>query len=137
MAKVQMLAIDDVEFLEKHEATMCFRGGHKIGLEWRRPDGLLLQHSGWTVGHAINSAREALRRWRETDAQGLADEKGGHRPCAALASHDSETHDCVWCMAEGQKLERQNIVRFLREWGDEPAADQIEEAAHLESKPTD
>ena len=34
LAEVQVLAIDDVEFLEKHEATMCFQGDHKVSLEW-------------------------------------------------------------------------------------------------------
>ena len=58
-----MLAVDDIEFLETHDGILFFGGGKKIGLEWRRPDGLKLQHSGWTVGETLNTARAALRKW--------------------------------------------------------------------------
>ena len=60
---VQMLAVDDVAFLEKHQAHAFWSDGHKVGLEWRRPDGLLLQHSGWSIGEAINAARASLWAW--------------------------------------------------------------------------
>ena len=65
MRQVQQLAVDDIEFLEMHEAELSFAVGKEIGLEWRRPDGLRAQHSGWTVGEVINEARAALRKWRE------------------------------------------------------------------------
>lgn len=61
---VQYIAVDDLEFLEMHEATLRFAAGKKIGLDWRRPDGLIVQCSGWTVGEVINDGRTALRKWQ-------------------------------------------------------------------------
>ena len=66
----QMLAVDDLEFLEAHDAIVYFSVGLKVGLEWRRPDGLKLQHSGWSVGHALNEARAALRKWQASERRG-------------------------------------------------------------------
>ena len=62
-ATVQVIAVDDVEFLDIHEATLHFAAGKKIGIDWRRCDGLIAQHSGWTVAEVINAARAAKKSW--------------------------------------------------------------------------
>lgn len=67
---VQCVAVDDAEWLEAHEATLHFASGKKVGIDWRRSDGLIAQHSGWTFGEAINAAREAERAFlRMREAQ--------------------------------------------------------------------
>ena len=56
----QIIAADDVEFCDRHEATVQFRNG-KVYIEVRGARGLRTQYSGWTFGDAINVAREGLR----------------------------------------------------------------------------
>lgn len=79
MGVLQMLGVDDVEFLEAHEAQLWFKSGSKVGLEWRRPDGLRVQCSGWTVGECLNTARKMLSKWRDSSPATPQNDKGPER----------------------------------------------------------
>lgn len=58
-------ADEDIAFLEAHDAILYFSLGKKIGLDWRRPDGLRLQCSGWSMKETVQKAREALKKWKD------------------------------------------------------------------------
>ena len=58
MGNNQIIAVDDVEFCERHEATIQFRNG-KVYIDVRGRSGLRTQYNGWTFGEAINLARAA------------------------------------------------------------------------------
>lgn len=52
---------EDIEFLEQHEAVVHFAAGRKVGIDLRRPDGLRVQCSDWTIEKTIERARRLAR----------------------------------------------------------------------------
>lgn len=59
MGSNQIIAAADVEFCDRHDATVQFRNG-RVYIEVRGARGLRTQYNGWTFGEAINLARKAL-----------------------------------------------------------------------------
>lgn len=55
------MSLDDVQFLEKHQAVVHFRTGYRIGIELTREDGLKVQCSDWTLATAMDRARKLAR----------------------------------------------------------------------------
>jgi len=59
--EVQTLAVDDVEFLDRHEAVIQFRNGH-VYIELTRADGLRCQYNAATICELVNRARASFDR---------------------------------------------------------------------------
>lgn len=50
------------EWFERHEAVVAFRGGKRIAIELRRPDGLRVQGSGRTWADLLVEAARLINR---------------------------------------------------------------------------
>lgn len=66
------VAVDDVEFLDRHEAVIQWRNG-RVYIEARRADGLRCQYNAATIGELIDKVRASFDRW----AHGAAKKGGG------------------------------------------------------------